>query len=125
MKRFLWNRILCGLLSLLGCSWLTPPPSPAATWELVLNGGMEDRSIHQVHFITPEQGWAVGWEGTSFWTEDGGETWTRRELGISERASFPTPLDGRQPLSVLSISTNFPYPPGVADIPFERSFDGG
>lgn len=95
-------------------------------WELKLRGGRKDRSIHLVHFITNEQGWATGGGDTSFWTEDGGETWIRRNLDVSSRASFPNPLDGWQPVSEPHyINVHAPFPPVGTEIWFQRSFDGG
>lgn len=32
-------------------------------------------SLYGVHFISPQQGWVVGQEGTIAWTQDGGQHW--------------------------------------------------
>ncbi len=92
-------------------------------WELKLRGGRWDRSINLVHFITPKQGWAVG--GTSFWTEDGGETWTRRDLDIWPTAFFLNALDGWQPSKQSYYLIKGAYPPVDLPFPFLRSYDGG
>jgi photosystem II stability/assembly factor-like uncharacterized protein len=50
-----------------------------------------------VFFVTPQLGWAVGYRGAIFHTEDGGGTWTTQNSGIRDSllsVAFPTPRSG-------------------------------
>lgn len=41
-----------------------------------------DVLVYDIHFITPEKGWAVGEFGTIFATADGGKTWSAQQSGV-------------------------------------------
>ena len=116
---------ICGNAFILCFILLLSASTIRGDWELKSRNGQWDRSINQVHFITPQQGWAAG-NGSTFWTEDGGETWTRRDLDIWPTAFFLNSLDGWQynPRGE-QFSISGTYPPVGVLIPFERSSDGG
>lgn len=41
-----------------------------------------DVLLYDIHFVTPEQGWAVGEFGVIFTTVDGGKTWSSQKSGV-------------------------------------------
>ena len=41
--------------------------------------GLEQASLRAVHFIDARRGWAAGWRGRIFRTDDGGETWVQQQ----------------------------------------------
>ena len=57
----------------------------STTWAADLRN-FEDAALHAVHFISTQEGWAVGDEGVVWQTIDGGERWERRPTGV--RASL-------------------------------------
>jgi len=117
MNRWMLVRLI------LVCVFMLRASVSLGEWKLKHIGGKGDSVIHKVHFITPEQGWAVG--DRTYWTEDCGETWIRCDLDISPKASFPNALDGWQPLTQGRHLIKGPYPPIGVQIPFQRTYNGG
>ena len=79
---------LCVLSSLLIAS-PTPQakkeePKLKAIWEPV--NFSEDLNLTDVHFATPDMGWAAGAAGTVIFTNDGGKTW-KAQLGGDPKAA--------------------------------------
>ena len=120
MNRWMRMRLI------LVCVFMLRASVSLGEWELKHMGDKRDSVIRKVHFITPEQGWAVG--NRTYWTEDGGETWTRRDLDISPRAFFLNTLDGWQQLGFDEQGGHLirgPYPPIGVQMPFQRTYNGG
>src|SRR6476646_2494922 len=59
-------------------------PKLKAIWEPV--NFSEDLNLTDVHFATPDTGWAAGAAGTVIFTNDGGKTW-KAQLGGDPKAA--------------------------------------
>ncbi|MBX3414067.1 MAG: hypothetical protein KF708_15375 [Pirellulales bacterium] len=44
---------------------------------------LEDARLADIHFVDPQQGWAVGDRGVVWHTRDAGQTWQRQESGVN------------------------------------------
>ena len=56
-----------------------PSPSKSATAESLRN----DAWLHDVAFVDPRRGWAVGDRGAIWQTDDGGRNWRQQESGVA------------------------------------------
>jgi len=49
---------------------------------LSANRHFEDAALHAIHFVDPQEGWAVGDEGAIWHTINAGQTWERQPSGV-------------------------------------------
>jgi len=58
------------------------PPGQAALDPMCAAPMRSDARLHDVCFVSPEAGWAVGDRGTIWHTDDGGENWRLQDSGV-------------------------------------------
>lgn len=105
MKRLIFALVLT-LLGLGACGDALSAPQeeapgrvrgPTIDDPLACEATRNDACLHDVFFISPQRGWAVGDRGVIWHTEDGGKQWTFQRCGLSCRLDavcFATPDAG-------------------------------
>ena len=79
--------LFCCLFTWLPGVWLCAQTVPAAPVTFGQSDSaeeplVEDATLHDVAFVDPEQGWAVGDRGAIWHTTDGGKNWLRQKSGV-------------------------------------------
>jgi photosystem II stability/assembly factor-like uncharacterized protein len=64
-------------------------PIASARWDMVASGD----AVDAIRMVDANRGWAVGNAGLVMATTDGGESWTRRKVPISERLAAVAAVD--------------------------------
>lgn len=80
------KRVMFGLVAMalwLACDVL---PAQAGSWNgwVYQNPYPAENILLAVKFVTPQQGWIAGVNGTILYTKDGGETWETQDSGVGE-----------------------------------------
>jgi photosystem II stability/assembly factor-like uncharacterized protein len=84
-------------------------------WQLVREPALDADRLESVHFIDPQNGWAVGFRGGILHTKDGGATWTARQITL--------PLDART-YDIFFVNLHQGYIVGSQGLIFHTT-DGG
>ncbi|MBM3216894.1 hypothetical protein FJZ36_18525 [Candidatus Poribacteria bacterium] len=126
-----WLRQSCFVLMVAACATAS---AQEATWIPSKIIGCDTCYVVNLHFVTPQEGWASGYDWATrgpvlLRTSDGGATWAPAPIAmprfVYDRASFVTPMEGWAPPHQYKVEANDPANALGAPVRFYHTTDGG